>query len=85
MSEVDEVGQLARELVEGLATEKETLARELGVSYASLYAWCTGRRRVGASMLIRMSELAQERARRLEDLAARLRAAGMGSRPSSVD
>lgn len=80
MKEPDDIRELVRELVAQLAMEKETLAGRLDVSYASLYAWCTGRRTAGPRMLLRMADLAQGQARTLEELAGRLRLAGDASR-----
>lgn len=68
--------KLVVELVRRVAIEKEVLAEELGVSYASLYAWSTGRRRPGRRVLQRMAELAERRSEELESLAEQLREAG---------
>lgn len=49
------------------------LAREVHVTYASLYAWAAGRRTPTAANLKRLAEAAERRARMLTSLAAELR------------
>ncbi|MFO7261876.1 MAG: helix-turn-helix transcriptional regulator [bacterium] len=49
------------------------LAREVHVTYASLYAWAAGRRTPTAVNLKRLAEAAERRARMLMSLAAELR------------
>ena len=72
--------ELVVELVRRVAIEKEALAEELGVSYASLYAWSTGRRRAGRRVLQRMADLAERRSEELGSLAEQLRDAGREQR-----
>lgn len=49
------------------------LAREVHVTYASLYAWAAGRRTPTAINLKRLADAAERRARVLMTLAAELR------------
>jgi transcriptional regulator with XRE-family HTH domain len=49
------------------------LAREVHVTYASLYAWAAGRRSPTGTNLTRLAEAAERRARQLLSLAAELR------------
>lgn len=49
------------------------LAREVHVTYASLYAWAAGRRTPTSLNLKRLAEAAERRARMLMSLAAELR------------
>ena len=68
--------QLTAETIEELlavtAGRLEDLAEEAGVSYSALYSWATGRRRPSRRNLDRLAELAEDRAERLAELAARL-------------
>lgn len=82
MTEADDVRELVAELVDLVAAEKETLAGRLGVSYASLYAWGTGRRRASPRVLRRMADLADDHVRDLGELAARLRRAAEVAPPA---
>jgi transcriptional regulator with XRE-family HTH domain len=47
----------------------EELAAQVGVSYASLYAWSRGRRRPTARNARALADVARQRAKRLSELA----------------
>jgi DNA-binding transcriptional regulator YdaS (Cro superfamily) len=51
----------------------EELARETGVSYATLNAWCTGRRAVSPEQLVRLAEAMERRAASLSAMVETLR------------
>jgi DNA-binding transcriptional regulator YiaG len=49
------------QLIGLLAGRRQDLARELGITYATLYAWESGRRKPRAAQLKRMVEVAEAR------------------------
>jgi transcriptional regulator with XRE-family HTH domain len=73
MAGKEPVSEVVGELLDGIAGRIEDVAREAGVSYSALYSWATGRRRPGRRNLEKLASLAEQRADRLESLAASLR------------
>jgi AcrR family transcriptional regulator len=69
----EDISELVKELLDGVAGRMEDVADEAGVSYSALYSWATGRRRPGRRNLDRLAALAERRARRLDALTERLR------------
>lgn len=63
---------LLEALVSSAAGTQEELASELGISYATLHAWKTGRRQVPDKALEDMARLALRRSRALTEAGARL-------------
>jgi transcriptional regulator with XRE-family HTH domain len=59
------VVDLVAEILSLTSGSGEGLAEEVGVSYASLYAWSRGRRRPSARNARALAEVARVRARRL--------------------
>lgn len=69
----DDISELVKDLLDGVAGRMEDVAREAGVSYSALYSWATGRRRPGRRNLEKLALLADQRSERLARLAERLR------------
>lgn len=71
-----EYGEAKRTLLETLVTSaagtQEDLADELGISYATLHAWKTGRRDVPDAALEDLARLALQRSRKLLEAGSRL-------------
>lgn len=73
MAKGDDISELVRDLLEGIAGRMEDVAQEAGVSYSALYSWATGRRRPGRRNLEKLAALAEQKAERLTRLASQLR------------
>jgi transcriptional regulator with XRE-family HTH domain len=77
------LAQLVSEILDLTSGSGERLASEVGVSYASLYAWSRGRRRPSRAHARTLAQVADRRARRLAELAERLRSE-RGSEPRAA-
>lgn len=54
------------------------LAAEIGVTYATLYAWATGRRKPSRANLLKLAERVDDRADTLRNTAEEMRALAKG-------
>jgi len=83
--------QLVAEILDLTVGNGERLAAQVGVSYASLYAWSRGRRRPSRTNALALVREASRRSRRLAELADLLgslpisqRGALVGPRPEAA-
>ena len=73
MHEEQNAAEIIQELLDLLAGSRQSLARQAGVTYGSLYSWGVRRRLPNPQNALRLAEIAEERGQSIVELANRLR------------